>query len=41
MNLTLIILKYAGTAISGIAGIWGTVSETRDKNGKFTTWGTL
>ncbi len=39
MNLLLIILKYAGTAISGIAGIWGTVSETRDKKGRLTKWG--
>src|SRR6185295_15605469 len=40
MNLFLIILKYAGTAISGAAGIWGTVSETHDKKtGKLSPWG--
>jgi hypothetical protein len=40
MNLLLIILKYAGTAISGAAGIWGTLSETRDKKTKkLTVWG--
>jgi hypothetical protein len=37
---TLIILKYSGTAISRIAGIWGTVSETRDKiTGRLSKWG--
>src|SRR5215203_4825657 len=36
----LIILKYGGTAISGAAGVWGTMSETRDKaNGNLTRWG--
>src|SRR5215813_14703302 len=40
MNLLLIILKYVGTTISGIAGIWGTISETRDKpTGKLSRWG--
>ena len=40
LSTILIILKYGGTAISGAAGIWGTVSETRDKaTGRLTLWG--
>jgi hypothetical protein len=40
LSTLLIILKYAGTGISGAAGIWGTVSETRDKKtGELSAWG--
>src|SRR5437868_3505002 len=38
----LIILKYAGTGISGAAGISGTVTETKDKKtGRLNPWGKL
>lgn len=40
VNVTLTILKYTGTAIGGIAGIWGTFKETRDETTKrLTSWG--
>lgn len=40
LSAILTILKYVGTAIAGIAGIWGTASETRDKTtGRLSAWG--
>src|SRR4051812_9098511 len=41
-ELILTVLKYAGTVIGGIAGIWGITKETYDgKTRKLTTWGRL